>query len=49
MAQGPQGAQGSVMTQGMGRGGGMEAQERGDICIHRADPRCCVAETNTTL
>ena len=26
--------------------GGMEAQE-GGICIYIADPRCCIAESNT--
>ena len=29
--------------------GGREAQEGEDICIIRADLRCCMAETNTTL
>ena len=24
---------------------GREAQERGDICVHIADSRCCTAET----
>ena len=28
---------------------GREAEEGGDICIHRADSLCCTAETNTTL
>ena len=32
----------------LGRGG-REAQEGGDICIHIANSRCCMAETNTTL
>ena len=30
-------------------GGGREAQEGGDICIHIADSLHCVAEINTTL
>ena len=30
-------------------GGEREAQEEEDICILRADSRCCMAETNTTL
>ena len=29
--------------------GRREAQERRDICMHTADPRCCTAGTNTTL
>ena len=29
--------------------GGKEVQERGDICIHTADSRCCTAETNAVL
>ena len=28
-------------------GGGREAQEGGDVCIH-TDSCCCIAETNTT-
>ena len=32
-----------------GDGGGKEAQERGDMCIHTADSHSCTAETNTTL
>ena len=28
--------------------GGREAQERGDICIHITDSRCCSTETNAT-
>ena len=32
-----------------GVGGGREVQEGGDICVPMADPRCCVAETNTIL
>lgn len=28
---------------------GREAQEGGDICIHRADSLCCIAEMSTTL
>ena len=28
-----------------GGGGGREAQEGGDICIHIADSLCCIAET----
>ena len=41
----------SVMTWrgGMGRWGGREAQEGGDICILMADLPCCTEETNTTL
>jgi len=42
-------AQCPVMTRGEGWGHGREAQERGDICLHRADSLCCTAETNTTL
>ena len=34
---------------GMGIGDEREAQEGWDICIHKADPLCCTAETNTTL
>ena len=30
-------------------GGGRDAEEGGDICIHIADALCCTAETNTTL
>ena len=30
-------------------GGGREAQERGDTCIHIVDSRCCATEINTTL
>lgn len=30
-------------------GGGREAHERGDICIHISDSLCCTADTNTTL
>ena len=30
-------------------GGGREAQEGGDICIHIADSCCCTAKINTTL
>ena len=26
-----------------------EAQEGEDLCTHRSDSRCCIAETNTTL
>ena len=26
-----------------------EAQEEGSICIHKADPHCCTAETNMAL
>ena len=26
-----------------------EIQERGDICVRRADSLCCTAGTNTTL
>ena len=26
-----------------------EVQERGDMCIHRADSLCCTVETNTTF
>ena len=32
-----------------GVGGGREAHEGGDICIHMADSQCCTAETNTIL
>jgi len=31
------------------RGGGREAHDRGDICIHIADSLCCTAETNTII
>ena len=30
-------------------GGGREAQEGGDICVHIADSWCGTAETNTVL
>ena len=33
----------------MGAGGGRQAQEGRDICIHIADSFHCTAETNTTL
>ena len=39
----------SVMTQWDGMGGGEEAQEGGDICIHMTGSQHCTAETNTTL
>ena len=29
--------------------GGKEAQEGGDIWIHRDDSLCCTGETNTTV
>ena len=29
--------------------GGRKVQEGGDICIHRAGPGCCRAETITAL
>ena len=29
--------------------GGREAQEGGDICIHKTDSRGCIAETNTAF
>ena len=32
-----------------GGGGGREAQEGGDICIHIVDSCCCTAEINMTL
>ena len=35
--------------QGWDGGGGREAHERGDICIHTADSLHCTADTNTTL
>ena len=35
----------SMMTQR----GGREAQGTGHVCLHRADSRCCLAETNTVL
>ena len=38
----------NLQGQDLGRGG-REAQEGGDICIHIANSRCCMAETNTTL
>ena len=28
---------------------GRKSKEEGSICIHVADPLCCIAETNTTL
>ena len=41
---------GSGLRDGPGQdGGGREAPEGGDICAHMFDPRCCMAETNTTL
>ena len=41
----------SVMTQkgGTGAGGGRQAQEGRDICIHVADSLNCTAGTNITL
>ena len=39
----------SVMTQWAGMGGGEEAQEGGDICIHMTGSQHCTAESNTTL
>ena len=30
-------------------GGGREAQEGGDLRLHVADSRCCMAETDATL
>ena len=33
----------------MGQAVGGEVQEGGDICIQRADPLHCTAETNMTL
>ena len=30
-------------------GGGGMRPEGGDICVHIADARCCIAEINTTL
>ena len=39
----------SVMTSRGGMRGGRVALEGGDICIHVADSRCCIAETNTAL
>ena len=47
-----QGAQLSALgwPRGVGWGGsGKESQQGRDMCIHRADSRCCTAETNTTL
>ena len=32
-----------------GVGSGREVQERRDTCLHVADSRCCMAETNTVL
>ena len=32
-----------------GQVGGREAQEGGDVCMHRADTLGCTLETNTTL
>ena len=29
--------------------GGKEIQEGGDICKHRVDSSCCMAETNAAL
>ena len=34
---------------GVGWGAGREAQQREDICIHRAESLDCTAETITTL
>ena len=34
---------------GVGVGGGREAQEEGDTCVHMTDSLCCTAETNITL
>ena len=34
--------------EGRGRGGWeREAQEEGNMCIHKADSLCCTVETNT--
>lgn len=33
----------------MGWGGGGMRPEGGNICVHIADGRCCIAEINTTL
>ena len=33
--------------EGWVRGGGREAQDGGDICVHVADSHCCTTETNT--
>ena len=30
-------------------GGGSKLEEGGDLCILKADSRCCMAETNITL
>ena len=35
--------------EGCNGGGGKEALQRGDICIHTTDSQCCTASTNTTL
>ena len=35
--------------EGWNGGGGKEALQKGNICIHTADPQCCIAETHTTL
>ena len=35
--------------EGWDEGGGREAQEGGDMCIHISDSHCCTAETNITL
>ena len=35
--------------EGWDGGGGREALEGGDICIHVAEPHCCTAETSTAL
>ena len=34
--------------EGWDKGGGREAQEERDICIHISDSHCCIAETNVT-
>lgn len=41
----------SMLTWRGGGGGGevREPQEGGDMCIHRAESRHCIAETNTRL
>ena len=45
------GAQRSALPwpRGARPGAGKEAQEGGGMCIHIADPHCCIAENNSIV